>query len=508
MEAEERAAQSAKLQELIRRGGPQDLQEANRLMKVMAGYDTRHKTDYRAKAAEEVSKVQQKAKILEEMLQNHKEGENIGDGDVFEVRVLSYDEKKIIDTMQELASALQSAHPKIQRMCEEESDDTEAVGKLLEINDSIHRTVERYKLMKAGNLEAASKIPQGTLGTTTGVSKNAANELSLIDFDPEPSAPAAQTAQSSTSAANGSLLEAPTTSAEQTSVEDDLLGLSINDSVPSQPGSIILGSESGFGGDLGISSTSFREQRPASNLPTTLASPPPQQSPKPNYDAFASLTSPFNASKPATPGPALNQQRQTSQAHTQAHTDPFASLISSGSRPGTPSQHRNGSQAAPKGTSLLELAHSHATAPAQANSATATKAAADDDWTFESSLPEQPTTHTMLVHTSRVKIEFASRRQTGQPLIQIVANFSSQLPQQITGLHFQVAVEKGYTLQLRPQTGRDMAPNQLNAIQQEILLSGVPMGKGSSIKMRFKVSYQVNGQTQEEQGNVPSLGIS
>ena len=54
-------------------------------MKVMAGYDTRHKTDYRAKAAEEVSKIQQKAKLLEEMLQNHKDGDKIGDGDVFAV---------------------------------------------------------------------------------------------------------------------------------------------------------------------------------------------------------------------------------------------------------------------------------------------------------------------------------------------------------------------------------------------------------------------------------------
>jgi N-terminal extension of GAT domain len=87
MEAEERAAQSAKLQELIRRGGPEDLQEANRLMKVMAGYDTRHKTDYRAKAAEEVAKIQQKAKILEEMLQSHQPGDQVADGDVFEVRV-------------------------------------------------------------------------------------------------------------------------------------------------------------------------------------------------------------------------------------------------------------------------------------------------------------------------------------------------------------------------------------------------------------------------------------
>src|SRR5205814_10194362 len=85
MEEEERAAQSAKLQELIRRGGPEDLQEANKLMKVMAGYDTRHKTDYRAKAAEEVGKVQQKAKILEEMLQSYKKGDVMKEGDVFEV---------------------------------------------------------------------------------------------------------------------------------------------------------------------------------------------------------------------------------------------------------------------------------------------------------------------------------------------------------------------------------------------------------------------------------------
>jgi hypothetical protein len=85
MEEEEREAQSAKLQELIRRGTPADLQEANRLMKVMAGYDTRHKTDYRAKAAEEVAKVQEKAKILEEMLQSQAPGDRIAEGDVFEV---------------------------------------------------------------------------------------------------------------------------------------------------------------------------------------------------------------------------------------------------------------------------------------------------------------------------------------------------------------------------------------------------------------------------------------
>lgn len=85
MEEEEKAAQSAKLQELIRRGGPEDLQEANRLMKVMAGYDTKNKTDYRAKAAEEVGKIQQKARILEERLQNFSSDDKVEEGDLFEV---------------------------------------------------------------------------------------------------------------------------------------------------------------------------------------------------------------------------------------------------------------------------------------------------------------------------------------------------------------------------------------------------------------------------------------
>ena len=70
-------------------------------------------------------------------------------------------------------------------MCEEESEDHEAVAKLFEINDSIHRTQERYKLMKKGDIEGASRIPKGTLGTSgAGVTKGPGNELSLLDFGP------------------------------------------------------------------------------------------------------------------------------------------------------------------------------------------------------------------------------------------------------------------------------------------------------------------------------------
>lgn len=116
-------------------------------------------------------------------------------------------------------------------MCEEESEDPEAVHKLLEINDSINRTIERYKLVKKGDLDAASRIPKGTLGTTTGVSTNANNELSLIDFDPEePSSNGNGNGEASAQGGNA--------------LENDLLGLSLGDQDPVTGGGISLGGSS------------------------------------------------------------------------------------------------------------------------------------------------------------------------------------------------------------------------------------------------------------------------
>lgn len=127
-----------------------------------------------------------------------------------------------------MANALQSAYPKIQKMCEEESDDAEAVAKLLQINDSIGRTIERYKLVKKGDVEGAAKIPKGTLGTTTGVSRNANNEFSLIDFDPEPE-----------SSSNGDHTQAADHGTA--SLENDLLGLSFSDRPQVGPVSLSYG---------------------------------------------------------------------------------------------------------------------------------------------------------------------------------------------------------------------------------------------------------------------------
>ncbi|MCJ1295132.1 hypothetical protein MMC34_006693 [Xylographa carneopallida] len=485
MEEEERAAQSAKLQELIRRGSPEDLQEANRLMKVMAGYDTRHKTDYRAKAAEEVSKIQQKAKLLEERLQNFKAGDSISDGDVYE----------------ELANSLQSAQPKIQKMCEEESDDQEAVAKLFEINDSIHRTIERYKLIKKGDLEAASKIPKGTLGTSTGVVKNADNELSLIDFGGE----------SEQSTNNG-----PSTQQDGKSLEDDLLGLSFQDQSYGQGGGIALG----FGANTNIPGPSLlsstTEQSSAKISAPSRSNQPQQPIPlKPNYDAFASLTNSRASSQSSTPVPSLIQQQRHVPAPTQS-SDPFAALSSSSNIPRQSSpfaqpQHNKGPS-----TSMFDFASARSqNANATTNSTPAAQntngAAADDDWNFSSALPEDslPNSTSLVVSSKEVEIKFdVSRRKTEDSIIDILATFSNNSANLITEYTFQVAVTKAYSLKLTPQSGRKLQALQKNGITQPIEVHGVAKGQSSSVKIRWKASYKAAGDLRQEQGEVPPLLIA
>ncbi|KAI8939349.1 hypothetical protein NX059_003136 [Plenodomus lindquistii] len=465
MEAEEREAQSAKLQELIRRGGPQDLQEANKLMKVMAGYDTRNKTNWRAKAAEEVGRIQQKAKILEEMLQGYKPGDEIKEGDVFE----------------ELANALQSAQPKIQKMCEEDSEDQEAVAKLFEINDSIHRTIERYKLFKKGDMEAANKIPQGTLGRTgAGVSQGPNNTLNLIDFgDPEP-APGPSAAREPAS----NTQQQP--AAKGNALEDDLLGLSLSGDNYGQSGSISLGGSNGS--VLGLSGMpvprSPAQQRTSAQAINDLfaagpASTPPQMS---------------------TPPPSNFAQPPVQPART---PDPFASLAAA-PRQASPFQYQQSVQPPPPASAAVDLLGG-AIAPPTTNTAQQSTVADDDEWTFASSVPD--TSKELTVTNTTINVLFNVSRENDTTLsIQSRISNNTSLP--ISGLTLQVAASKGAQLQLEPQSGVNLAPNQKGGITQNIRVNNVQRGTGTSVKMRWKASYSLGGQQKNEMGEIPSLGVS
>ncbi|KAF2966554.1 hypothetical protein GQX73_g7001 [Xylaria multiplex] len=456
MEEEEREAQSAKLQELIRRGAPEDLQEANRLMKIMAGYDTRSKTDYRAKAAEEVGKIQAKARLLEERLAAFQPGDAMADGDVFE----------------DLAASLQSAQPKIQKMCEEESDDHEAVAKLFEINDSIHRTVERWKLLKKGDIEGADRVAQGAPISTSpaaisGKAKSSsANELSLIDFDADIEA-------------NGAGTEA-TTSPQTGGLENDLLGLSLSDGNNSfgQGGGISLG----FGANQNIPGPALLSsltQNSTAKGPTPTPTPPPLSP----YSGFASRPS---ASQSTTPQPALGQYSAFSQP-PQKTGDPFAALGVSqfSSKPATPQPPM---------------------APAAAHD--------DDEWSFSSALPPEasaPRDHQVVVSNSLVRINMKAVRAPQEPnALSLLFSFSNTSPQQISDLHFQLAVTKGFELKLQLQSGRRLQPHQDNGVTQVIQVwhAGDATKKVDSVRLRWKVSYNWGTEAKGETGDIPEFSIA
>lgn len=374
-----------------------------------------------------------------------------------------------------------SAHPKIQKMCEEESEDTEAVAKLFEINDSINRTIERYRLVKKGDLEAAAKIPVGTLGTSgAGVGRGNNNELSLIDLggpDDDALAPQQASAGSSQPPKTGNALE------------DDLLGLSIG------------GGESyGQGGAL--------------SLGNGFASPPPQQatSSGPHF-SNAQITNLFNASAPS-PVPS-SAPSFAPQAAPSPRADPFASLGSqstsrlsgsgfTGSKPSSPFPQFQQSiskphppQSQPQQTSINDILGFGTTAAA---------APQEDEWTFTSALPTTPQSHTLTIHTSpSISISWSITRASPAQ-INITSSVSNTSATPVSELTFQVAVSKGYSLSMEPQSGRDLAPRQSGGIRQVIRVQ-VPTGEGGKVKMRWKVAYRVAGEGKEEMGEVSQLGV-
>ncbi|KAK3321633.1 VHS domain-containing protein [Apodospora peruviana] len=471
MEEEEREAQSAKLQELIRRGAPEDLQEANRLMKIMAGYDTRSKVDYRAKAAEDVGKIQQKARLLEERLEAFQPGDKMTDGDVFS----------------ELASALSSAQPKIQKMCEEESDDHEAVAKLLEINDSIHRTVERYKLLKKGDMEGAKQLAQGAPISALGSGgKSAANELSLIDLD----------------------VDADTNGASQAGlqpagVENDLLGLSLGDtSSYGQTGGIALG----FGANTNLPGPALLSSVTQSNSAKgPISGLMQQQTPgmSSSFSQFSSFTSP-PSSQSTTPQPPLSMRGSTfaPPSKQQPAADPFASL---------------GSQSFSPSSKPPPAASSPAPPPSRAAAGGAALVNTnndDDEWSFSSALPPEagkPREYRTTISNTSLKIDLlASRAVATSPNLDLLFTFTNNTASQVSELHFQLAVTKGYELQLQPQSGRELGPKQSRGVTQAISVwhAGNRVKRVEGIKLRWRVSYKVAVEPRNEVGEIPEFSVA
>ncbi|CEL63503.1 putative ADP-ribosylation factor-binding protein C25H2,16c OS=Schizosaccharomyces pombe (strain 972 / ATCC 24843) GN=SPBC25H2.16c PE=1 SV=1 [Rhizoctonia solani AG-1 IB] len=162
LEQEDRDAQSAKLQELIRRGTPRDLAAAQELMKSLSGANPESKPDYRKQTMHELDKLQAKVILLNELLDNFdvSRGEKFAKGDAYD----------------QVASVLRQARPKIQKWIgEAEEGDPESLDTFLHMNDMINNVTERYERFQKGDYSATIESDPSTSSAT--VPKD-----NLIDF--------------------------------------------------------------------------------------------------------------------------------------------------------------------------------------------------------------------------------------------------------------------------------------------------------------------------------------
>ena len=97
------------------------------------------KPDYRKQAFEELERIRRKTTLLNDMLDGVKEGEKIGDNDVFHVRMQFkhpwgkidvFSSRRIWSNVmwQELMTSCKGVQPKIQKLITEE-EDSDSIGK-------------------------------------------------------------------------------------------------------------------------------------------------------------------------------------------------------------------------------------------------------------------------------------------------------------------------------------------------------------------------------------------
>jgi len=288
LENEDREAQQAKLQELIRRGTPRDLQAAQELMKSLAGANPEAKPDYRSQTLHELEKLQSKVILLNDLLDNvdTSKGERFVDGDAYD----------------QVATVCRGARPKIQKWIAEASGDnddqgqTESLDTFLHMNDLINSVLDRYERYKKGDYSAAP------LPTSVG------GKSDLINFESE-DAPSAPKGASSAVGTGGSgrltdeladLFGPPTTSSAPAPVS------SFNLLATSGPSQAPIPS-AGFTFNQSLHQPALNNNTPL--MPFGTSTPPPGASSSGGANLLGGIALPstpnnFRSISPANPSPA------------------------------------------------------------------------------------------------------------------------------------------------------------------------------------------------------------
>ncbi|EPX74454.1 arf binding gamma-adaptin [Schizosaccharomyces octosporus yFS286] len=161
---EDLEAHKAKLQELLRRGTPMDLAEANALMKVIAGFDKENTEDYSALASAEIESIKAKALRVQHHLENPTS--------------VSLDEP-----LESAIESLKVYKNKVVRLLQTEDDDEYYVHKLISLNELLHDVLHAYGINHEFNEQSFLYSSNSSQQSNNAPPRNE----SLVDLLDEPS---------------------------------------------------------------------------------------------------------------------------------------------------------------------------------------------------------------------------------------------------------------------------------------------------------------------------------
>lgn len=402
IQKEQEIAQAAKLEELIRSGRPEDLKEANKLMKIMAGFKEDNLIHAKQAINNELNKLRRKADLLNEMLNTSSNDEDLTNN----------------ETIEELYGSLKAAQPKFQKIIEEEHEDDNLVKDLLKFNDVVNQLLEKYSLIKIGNKTAASHINPESISTENNSKSTGgalANEINLIDFDDNDndstgmdnisSSPFTNTTQASVNTSNDPLV--------------DLLGdLSLSNDKPSNQGSSLNIGEISLGSEPNI----FNNNNSNNSINNS------------NTITTTTITSNVNNTANAT--------------------------------------------------DTLDLL---------------------GDFNTPSIQPTVQSSERILVTAdSNIKIEMEVKRELDS-VIKIKIFFSNLSFNQITDVTFALAVPKSMQLKLQPQSSSILSANIKDGITQEAWVENALINSAKPLKLKWKVTYSINGTSPVENTSILTL---
>ncbi|KAJ1819504.1 ARF-binding protein [Coemansia sp. RSA 2598] len=181
MEKEDLEAMQAKLQELLRRATPKDLREANKLMKIITGYEQSSKRpDYDKEWEKELKEIENKAKLLVEMLQNVEPGTHMSET----INMLKASCGTSQHRLRQITSDMRATSGGADDMTDEEKRE---LARLTTLEETIAEGLKAYDDLRRGVKPTFGSIAAGgSAVSATG----AAAEKELIAWDDDAAAEA------------------------------------------------------------------------------------------------------------------------------------------------------------------------------------------------------------------------------------------------------------------------------------------------------------------------------